>query len=128
MKAAETLKLLRAHLDKRGFTDIEIVDLGSYDPNSTPFDSRATRAQLAVYRAGGIEPLIWPRSGGSWPGYLFTEPPLRLPALHFGMGYGKGAHSKDEIFVIEPKGPKVGGLTDAIRSHVDILYAFAAEA
>lgn len=125
LKAEDVLKMLRAHLDKRGFNDIEIVNQGSYDPNTTPYEAIGTRTQLAVYRAAGLEPLVIPRSGGSWPGYLFTEAPLKLPTMHFGLGYGRGAHSKDEIFVVEPKGPKVEGITGAVRSHVDLLYTFA---
>jgi len=125
LKAEDVLKMLRAHLDKRGFADIEIVNQGSYDPNTTPYDALGTRTQLAVYRAAGFEPLVIPRSGGSWPGYLFTEAPLKLPTMHFGLGYGRGAHSKDEIFVVEPKGPKVEGIAGAVRSHVDLLYTFA---
>jgi acetylornithine deacetylase/succinyl-diaminopimelate desuccinylase-like protein len=126
LKAAEVIALLRAHLDKRGFGDIEIVDQGSYDPNTTAYDSLGTRAQIAVYRAAGLEPVVWPRSGGSWPGYLFTEGPLRLSTMRFGMGYGRGAHSKDEIFVVEPKaGVPIEGMAGAVRSHIDLLYTFA---
>jgi len=30
--------------------------------------------------------VLWPRSAGSWPGYIFTSEPLNLPAGHFGLG------------------------------------------
>jgi acetylornithine deacetylase/succinyl-diaminopimelate desuccinylase-like protein len=125
LTAAGTIGLLRAHLDRRGFQDLEIRDLGSYDPTTTPFESPLIQAELAVYRARGIEPLVSPRGGGSWPGYLFTNPPLRLPAGHFGTGYGQGAHSKDELFVIESRSPKIDGMAGATRSYVELLHAFA---
>jgi hypothetical protein len=38
---------------------------------------------------------MWPRNAGSWPGYVFTGDPLRLPAGHFGLGHGGGAHAPD---------------------------------
>ncbi len=126
MKAKEVLAAVRSHLAKRGYGDIEVRQLGGYDPNTTPRDSGAIQTSLAVYRKAGIEPLLWPRSGGSWPGYLFTEKPLQLPAIHFGLGYGHGAHSKDEFYVLESAHPKVQGMAGAIRSFVDYLYAFGA--
>jgi acetylornithine deacetylase/succinyl-diaminopimelate desuccinylase-like protein len=125
MTAKGVIAALRAHLDKRGFQDIEVRDLGSYDPSSTPEDSAPVKAELAVYKQWGIDPILRPRSGGSWPGYLFTNKPLSLPAIHFGMGYGEGAHSRDEFYVVEPpRGSKVQGIGGAVRSFVDLLYAF----
>jgi acetylornithine deacetylase/succinyl-diaminopimelate desuccinylase-like protein len=126
MTATAVMKALRAHLDRRGYQDVEIRDLGSYDPTTTPYESVLVEAELAVYRARGIEPLISPRSGGSWPGYLFTGKPLALPTGHFGTGYGQGAHSKDELYLIESRSPRIDGMTGAVRSYVELLYAFAA--
>ncbi len=51
--------------------------------------------------------MMWPRSAGSWPGYIFTNPPLSLPAGHFGLGHGSGAHAPNEYYVIESSNPKV---------------------
>ena len=88
MTAADTLAKLKAHLAKRGFGDLEVKMTGGYDPNSTSPDSRLIRAQAKVYERAGIKPILWPRSGGSWPGYVFTGEPLKLPAGHFGLGHG----------------------------------------
>lgn len=125
MKAKEVLAAVQSHLAKRGYGDIEVRQLGGYDPNTTSRESAPIQTALAVYRKSGIEPLLWPRSGGSWPGFFFTEKPLQLPATHFGFGYGHGAHSKDEFYVIESVKPKVRGMAGAIRSFVDYLHAFA---
>jgi acetylornithine deacetylase/succinyl-diaminopimelate desuccinylase-like protein len=116
---------LKAHLAKRGFGDIEVNVTGGYDPNTTPMDARLIKAEAQVYRASGIEPIYWPRRGGSWPGYVFTGAPLKLPAGHFGLGHGSRAHAPDEYYVIESQNPKVSGLDGAIRSYVDYLYALA---
>src|SRR5436190_14858581 len=91
MTAAESLAALKAHLAKRGFGDIEVNMTGGYDPTTTPGDAALIKAQVAVYKRSGIDPVILPRIAGSWPGYVFTGGPLRLPAGHFGLGHGSGA-------------------------------------
>ncbi len=125
MKADEAVAALKAHLAKRGYGDIEVNMTGGYDPNSTSADAPLIRAQMAVYRSKGIEPIVLPRSAGSWPGYVFTGDPLHLPAGHFGMGHGSGAHAPDEYYVIESKNPNVQGMDGAVLSHVEYLYQLA---
>ena len=125
MTAAEALAALKGHLAKRGFGDIEVHMSGGYDPTSTLADSTIIRTEIAVYRRGGLEPVILPRAAGSWPGYVFTGEPLRLPAGHFGLGHGSGAHAPDEYYVIESKNPKVQGMDGAVRSFVEYLHELA---
>jgi acetylornithine deacetylase/succinyl-diaminopimelate desuccinylase-like protein len=125
MTAADTLAKLKAHLAKHGFGDIEVNMSGGYDPTQTDPDSRLIQTQLATYRRLGVDPLLWPRSAGSWPGCVFTNAPLSLPAGHFGMGNGTGAHAPDEYYLIESTNPKVQGLDGAVASFVDYLYALA---
>jgi acetylornithine deacetylase/succinyl-diaminopimelate desuccinylase-like protein len=125
MTAAEALTALKAHLAKRGFSDIDVNMTGGYDPTSTPADAGLIRAQQAVYRRHGVDPLFMPRNAGSWPGYVFTGSPLQLPAGHFGLGHGNGAHAPDEYFVIESSNPKVQGIDGAARSFVEYLYELA---
>jgi acetylornithine deacetylase/succinyl-diaminopimelate desuccinylase-like protein len=125
MKASEALAALKAHLAKRGFPDIEVNMTGGYDPNSTSADAPLIHAQVAVYKKGGIEPIVLPRSPGSWPGYVFTGAPLHLAAGHFGLGHGSGAHAPDEYYVIESKNTNVQGMNGAVRSFVEYLYEVA---
>ncbi len=125
MTAAESLAALKAHLAKRGFGDIEVNMTGGYDPTSTPAGAAVIRAQEGVYRRSGIDPILLPRNAGSWPGYVFTGDPLRLPAGHFGLGHGSGAHAPDEYYVIESTNPKVQGIDGAVRSYVEYLYEVA---
>jgi acetylornithine deacetylase/succinyl-diaminopimelate desuccinylase-like protein len=125
MTAHEALAALKTHLAKRGFGDIEVRMTGGYDPTSTAADAALVRAQAAVYRRAGIDPILWPRGGGSWPGNVFTGEPLRLAAGHFGLGHGSGAHAPDEYYVIESKNPKVQGMDGALRSFVEYLYELA---
>jgi acetylornithine deacetylase/succinyl-diaminopimelate desuccinylase-like protein len=113
---------LKAHLAKRGFGDIEVNMSGGYDPTTTPQDAALIKAMIAVYRRRGIDPVMWPRLAGSYPGYVFTSKPLELAAGHFGLGHGGGAHAPDEYYVIESTNRAIDGLDGAIRSHVDFLY------
>src|SRR3546814_8709231 len=45
---AEAEKKLRAHLDKHGFTDVEVNVSGGYDPTEVAEDSRLVRSELAT--------------------------------------------------------------------------------
>ena len=125
MTAAEAGAALKSHLAKRGFGDIEVNITGGYDPNSTPADSALIKAQVAVYKRSGIDPVMWPRNAGSWPGFVFTGAPLLLPAGHFGLGHGSGAHAPDEYYVIESTNPKVQGMDGAVLSFAQYLYELA---
>jgi acetylornithine deacetylase/succinyl-diaminopimelate desuccinylase-like protein len=125
MKASEALAALKAHLEKRGFGDIEVNMSGGYDPTSTAADAPVIRAQVSVLRRAGIDPLMWPRNAGSWPGYVFTGDPLKLAAGHFGLGHGSGAHAPDEYYVIESTNPKIQGFDGAVKSFVEYLAELA---
>jgi acetylornithine deacetylase/succinyl-diaminopimelate desuccinylase-like protein len=125
MTAKETLELVKTHLKKKGFGDIEVNMTGGYDPTETPADSKLVQAMVATYRKSGIEPLVWPRLAGSWPGATFTGAPLRMPAGIFGLGHGGGAHAPNEYWVIESASPKVAGMDGSARSFVDLFYSLA---
>ena len=128
MTAKESLELLRAHLVKKGYGDIEVNMTGGYDPTSTPPDAKIVRAEETVYKRHGIDPVVMPRLAGSWPGYVFTGEPLKMAAGHFGLGHGNGAHAPDEYYVIDSNHPAVQGIDGAAFSHVEYLYELAASA
>jgi acetylornithine deacetylase/succinyl-diaminopimelate desuccinylase-like protein len=112
---------LKAHLAKRGYGDIEVNVSGGYNPTETRADSPFIQAMQATLRARGIDPLMWPRNPGSYPGFAFTDPPLNLPAGHFGLGHGSGAHAPNEYYVIESTHPKIDGYDGAILSFAEFL-------
>src|SRR5215471_14616456 len=126
MTAIDALAKLKPYLAKRGFGDIEVNMTGGYDPTGTDPDSLPVRVETAIYKRNGIDPIVWPRNAGSWPGYVFTGEPLKLPAIQFGLGHGNGAHAPDEYYLIESKSPKIQGVDRAVRSHVEFLYELAA--
>ncbi|MGH8131225.1 MAG: M20/M25/M40 family metallo-hydrolase [Steroidobacteraceae bacterium] len=126
MTPEDVVAKLKAHLAKRGYGDLELVINGGFNyVSSTPADSKLIQTQRRVYQEYGIEPLMLPRSGGSWPGSVFTGEPLKLPAGHFGLGFGERAHAPDEYCLIDSKNEKLHGMDDMVRSCVDYLYAVA---
>ena len=122
MKKDDAVAALKAHLAKRGFGDIEVNVTGGYDPTSTAASAALIQSQVAVLKRAGIDPALWPRNAGSYPGYVFTGEPLKLAAGHFGLGHGSGAHAPDEYYVIESSTPNVQGFDGAVMSFVEYLY------
>ena len=122
----EAVRKLRAHLDAEGFPDVEVNVSGGYDPTETSEDSALIRAELAAYEAMGVKATLNPRLAGSWPGATFTGPPVGIPAGHFGIGHGSGAHAPDEYYVVESTNPKVAGITEATMGYAEIMYQLAA--
>jgi acetylornithine deacetylase/succinyl-diaminopimelate desuccinylase-like protein len=125
MKKDDAVAALKAHLAAHGFGDIEVNVSGGYDPTYTAASSRLIQAQVALLKRDGIDPVMWPRNAGSYPGYVFTEAPLKLASGHFGLGHGSGAHAPDEYYVIESSNPKMQGFDGAVLSFVQYLYELA---
>lgn len=125
MKMDDAVSALKAHLAKLGYGDVEVNVSGGYDPTSTKADARLIQAQVAVLKRDGLKPLLWPRNAGSYPGFVFTNPPLGLASGHFGLGHGSGAHAPDEYYVIESSNPAVRGYDGAVMSFVEYLYELA---
>lgn len=121
----DAVAALKAHLAKRGYGDIEVNVSGGYNATQSKADSALIQAQLAVLRGRGIEPLLWPRNAGSYPGFVFTDPPLSLASGHFGFGYGTGAHAPNEYFVIESDNKNIDGIDGATMSYVEYFYELA---
>jgi acetylornithine deacetylase/succinyl-diaminopimelate desuccinylase-like protein len=117
-------ELVRAHLDRHGFTDIELRPMGGGDEwSQTSVRAPVVQAVLAMYRRNGIEPMVWPRSAGSSPQWEYTRR-LGLPAGGGGLGHGSRAHADDEYLVIEGT-DRVAGIVGAEQSIVDVIYAYA---
>lgn len=88
---------LRLHLDRNGFSDIKIADLGGDPPARTdpddPFIQMVVRTAEPVYET----PMqIVPLTGGSGPSYPFVHD-LHLPVASAGLGYpDTRAHAPNE--------------------------------
>jgi len=119
------LALIRRHLDRGGFTDIEIRRLSGYPAAQTSVEAPVVQAALSVFSKFGHTPSVSPRLAGSAPFYQFTER-LDLPLVFTGLGHGSGAHAPNEYMVISPKeGSRIAGLAEIEKAYVDLLFALA---
>lgn len=87
------LDLLRKHLDRRGFDDVEIVTMSGEHPakssSEAPVVQAAVQAARIVY---GQDPVVYPTMAGSGPMYPLSTA-LGIPAVS-GMGVG---HAQSRI-------------------------------
>jgi acetylornithine deacetylase/succinyl-diaminopimelate desuccinylase-like protein len=98
-----TYALLRAHLDRRGFTDVEVVRLGGLEVGKTPVDSPFVQNAVAVW--GELVPggaVVQPMTGGSGP-FSLIGGDLGIPtAMVCGPGNaGSAIHSPNESIRLE---------------------------
>jgi len=78
------LDLLREHLAKRGFSDIEVVDLHGVEAAKTPVDSPLVRTAVETWReVGASEAVVYPTIGGSGPTSLVATE-LGIPTIMTG--------------------------------------------
>jgi acetylornithine deacetylase/succinyl-diaminopimelate desuccinylase-like protein len=121
----ESLRLIRAHLDAQGFTDIKLTPLSGYRPAQSSVESNLVKAAIGTYNKRGYPLDVTPRLAGSAPYYVFTDT-LKLPMTPAGIGHGGGAHAPNEFMVIDPKpGSKIAGLVEVETFYVDLLHALA---
>ncbi len=97
----EILKQLRAHLDRRGFEDIEVKYTGGCGWFRSPVDHKAALAlRKAVEEGFGVPPAVMVTFPGSGPGDQFDQI-LNIPQVFTGFGpVDSGAHSPNEYFLV----------------------------
>ncbi|WP_019120350.1 M20 family metallopeptidase [Brevibacillus massiliensis] len=98
----EILRLLRRHLDERGFPDIELEPFSLEHPARTPLDNPLTRAVIDTARqVYGLEPTIMPMSPGTGPMYILCQS-LGIPAVSVGVGhFASNNHAPNENIIID---------------------------
>ncbi|MHA2059156.1 MAG: M20/M25/M40 family metallo-hydrolase [Candidatus Ranarchaeia archaeon] len=114
----EIMQKLRKHLNKRGYTDIEIIDLQGLEPAKTPvthpFVKLVAEAAQQVYQQ---PPVIDPLSPASGPLYLFQKV-MKCPFVSVGVGHTfSNKHAPNENIT-------VNGFVDGMKFIAHILYAF----
>jgi len=71
-KVEKVQKMLRKHLDKHGFSDIEMRLLSGYEPSRTPIDHPFIKLLANLAKDfSGKEAVLTPSHQGSGPAYLF---------------------------------------------------------
>jgi acetylornithine deacetylase/succinyl-diaminopimelate desuccinylase-like protein len=104
LSAELVMKLLREHLDVRGFRDIEIIELGSAPLAKSSAKSRVARAVIeSTAEVFGKPPVIYPMDPSSGPvGAVcgVSQPPT--PVASFGTSYaGSNPHGPNENIRVE---------------------------
>jgi acetylornithine deacetylase/succinyl-diaminopimelate desuccinylase-like protein len=104
LSAELVIRLLREHLDVRGFRDIEIIELGSAPLAKSSAKSRVARAVIeSTTEVFGKPPVIYPMDPSSGPvGAVcgVSQPPT--PVASFGTSYaGSNPHGPNENIRIE---------------------------
>jgi acetylornithine deacetylase/succinyl-diaminopimelate desuccinylase-like protein len=95
---ALAMDLLRKHLDRRGFTDVEVVEEeeGLMPARTDPAAAIAQAAIAALADAHGRPPVVEPTSGGSGPMYQLCQA-YGIPAVSLGVGWAQSnAHAPNE--------------------------------
>ena len=114
--------LLRAHLDRRGFEDVEVVPGHGEPPSRWPTDSATARAAVDACRSAyGPEPVVYPLLAGSGPMAQVCDT-LGIPVAGFGSGNAASAnHAPNENIAI-------ADYVDHIRAFGRFLHTFAGRA
>jgi acetylornithine deacetylase/succinyl-diaminopimelate desuccinylase-like protein len=97
------LRLLREHLDRRGFEDVEVVLLSGEHPAKSPLDAPVAKAAIEAARiVYGQDPVIYPTMAGSGPMYLLSTA-LGIPAVSgSGVGHARSRiHAPNENIRVE---------------------------
>lgn len=119
---ARVVALLRAHLDRHGLGDVEVVELESHEHPArsdlaSPFVRLAVDAAREVY---GMEPVLHPSSGGSGPMHPFNEH-VGVPVVAVGIGnVGGRVHAPNENVLVRD-------FENGIRFGVEFMTRLARE-
>jgi acetylornithine deacetylase/succinyl-diaminopimelate desuccinylase-like protein len=112
-------KLLREHLARRGFDDVEVVPGHGESPSRWPTDSVTAKAAVDACRSAyGAEPVVYPLLAGSGPMAQVCDS-LGIPVAGFGSGNAASAnHAPNENIAI-------ADYVDHIRAFGRFLHTFA---
>ena len=117
MDVDTTLRLLREHLDRRGFGHVRLRVKCAYPWSKSSPREPVVQALVTACRRHGGKVEVFPLHAGAAPMHLFSDL-LGLPFAFGGLGHGLHSHAPNEFISVE-------GMRDFFRSMVSFLYAFA---
>ena len=113
------LELLRAHLDREGFADVEVTPLVLAKPATTPIDDPFVHRVVAVAETMTGKPAsIAPLSAGTLPIVASMQDRLRLPGLSAPdnpVYWGSKAHAPNEHIRLEDVEPALRFTYELLR-------------
>jgi acetylornithine deacetylase/succinyl-diaminopimelate desuccinylase-like protein len=113
---ADVKRLLRAHLDRRGYEDAELRFLGGYEYARSSAQEGIYRAAFRACRRHGCDYVVWPIKPAGAPFAHFNRPPLEKPVIFVGMGHGDRWHQPNEYITL-----------DGVRDHMRYVATFLEE-
>jgi acetylornithine deacetylase/succinyl-diaminopimelate desuccinylase-like protein len=120
--------LLRTHLDKHGYEDVEINIVGDVPWAKMTYDNELAYAvddMRDIFGVESNEPISHPSIlGGYWPAYLFAGDVLDIPIASGSVGAGGNAHAANEYYVVEGAG-NTYGMAGQEKSIATVLFEFA---
>lgn len=117
MKAEEVLAMLRAHLDRRGFGEVEVICRSTYPASRASVKEPVAKALIDALRAHSQTLRVFPIHAGAAPMYVFSET-LGIPYVFGGVGHGAGSHGPNEYILVDDVSP-------FMKSVASFFYRFA---
>lgn len=106
--------LLRAHLDRRGFTEIEIANTRGYPAAQPDLNDLLLVAAARAATLHGVPYVVRTLSNSIWPASLFEQ--LGIPSSSAGIGHGERPHAPHEYI-----------RTDAVRKLMQFTVTYLHE-
>jgi len=117
------IPLVRRHLDEHGYRDIKVTEVDTgYDSCRASVKEPVVQSILRSFGEFGLDPMIWPSSGGAVPFYVFNKT-LGLPFTMSAIGHSDLAHSPNEYMVIEGN-KRIAGLPEIEKFMVHFMHGF----
>lgn len=93
----EVAALLRAHLDRHGFSDVHVASVEASWPARTPLhDPFVRQVRTAIEQVYPLSPYLYPSAAFTGPMHVFRTL-LGIPVVSFGVSYpGSNAHAPNE--------------------------------
>ena len=115
---------IRAHLDKRGYGDIDVKKVYGFGPARTSIDDPIVQAVLKLYKDEEmVLPAVYPSAPASSPVNAFNNS-LGIPCISGGLGH-VGREGGANYLVIEEQ-EKIAGLVKLERAFIKVLQNYAA--
>lgn len=114
------VRLIREHLDRHGFPEVEILDLGTHVGSTAQRQDTILDTAVSVAKAHGLETTLWPMRASGAPVGVIGEV-LDVPTLGgVGLGFAGSNAGADEFYVLDDS-QGVAGFARQARYFVEYL-------
>ena len=119
-----TAERIKAHMEKKGFGDLEVEVLAAHEAFRAQADDPWVRSVIKQVEERGVRVHVTPFTGGGGPWSLFASD-FGMPVLFdVGLGHSGKAGQPGEYLVIDGN-DKVAGMVDCELFYADMLKRFA---